>query len=254
MTKTSVPNIGQTQILVGLLIAAAFLIGYLLPKNGTLLGGSAGTAYPSPAAQAGAPATPNPTQKVDVSVGHLPIKGNSNAPVTLVEFADLRCPFCEKFFTDTEPALFKDFVDTGKVKFYFRQYAFLGPASTVAANAAECANEQGKFWDFHDYMYKNQPQESDTSMYTVDKLTQIAGTLGMNTSQFSSCLSANKYQKNVDGDLADGQKAGVSGTPSVFINGRLIVGACPTSVFEGAINAELQGKTWSAPNCNLQVQ
>lgn len=256
MAKSSVPQFTQTQILVGLLIVAAFFIGYLLPKNGSLFGGASGTGslYPSPSAQAGTPATPAPGQRVNVGTGHFPVLGNKDAKVTVVEFADFRCPFCEQFFTNVEPSIKKDYIDTGKVKFYFRHYAFLGPASTVAANAAECANEQGKFWAFHDYMYKNQPPESDTSMYTVDKLTQIAGNLGMDTNKFSSCLSANKYQKNVDTDFQDGQKAGVGGTPSVFINGKIIIGACPTSVFQGAINAELQGKTWSATNCSLQVQ
>jgi len=94
----------------------------------------------------------------------------------------------------------------------------------------------------HNYFYKNQPPENDTSMYTVDNLTQIAGTLGMNTDQFRSCLSANKYQKNVDQDLAEGQKAGVSGTPAVFVNGALIVGAQPYDVFKTAIDKALAGK------------
>jgi protein-disulfide isomerase len=134
----------------------------------------------------------------------------------------------------------KDYVDTGKVKFYFRQYAFLGPASTVAANAAECANEQGKFWDMHDYFYDNQPPESDTSMFTTDKLTEVAGQLGMDTNQFTSCLSSNKYDKNVSQDLSEGQKAGVTATPTVFVNGTPTVGAESYDVFKQAIDQELQ--------------
>jgi len=76
--------------------------------------------------------------------------------VTIVEFADFRCPFCEQFFTNTESQLIKDYVDTGKVQFYLDNM-HSSFASTVAADAAECANDQGKFWDFHDYLYKNQP-------------------------------------------------------------------------------------------------
>jgi protein-disulfide isomerase len=185
------------------------------------------------------PTAPAPGAKVNVSSGKLPILGNKNAKVNVVEFADFRCPFCEKFFTDAETQLIKDYVNTGKVQFAFRNYAFLGPASTVAANAAECANEQGKFWAMHDYFYKNQPPESDTSMYTVDNLTQIAGNLGVNTDQFKSCLSANKYQKDIDQDFTEGQKAGVSGTPSTFINGQLTVGAQPYANFKTIIDAEL---------------
>lgn len=239
MAKTSALKVTQTQILVTLIVVAAFLIGYLLPRNGSLLGGSTGTAYPNqPTTQQGN-ATPAPGQKVNVSVGHLPVLGDKNAKVTVIEFADFRCPFCEKFFTDTESSIMRDYVNTGKAKYAFRHYAFLGPASIVAANAAECANEQGKFWDFHNYLYKNQPPESDTSMYTVDNLTTATGNLGMNTSQFKDCLSSNKYQKNVDGDLADGQKAGVSGTPTVFVDGIPVVGAQPYSSFKTLIDQEL---------------
>ena len=225
--------------LIVVLIIASFFLGSLTNKVATMkTGGTAGTnAVPTPAAQ-----VPQAPAKVNVGVGNFPVLGNKNAKVTVINFADFRCPFCEKLFTEVESQLIKDYVDTGKVQFAFRNYAFLGPASVVAANAAECANEQGKFWDMHDYFYKNQPPESDTSMYTVDNLTQVAGTLGMNTDQFRSCLSANKYQKNVDQDLAEGQKAGVSGTPAVFVNGALIVGAQPYETFKTAIDKALAGK------------
>lgn len=234
-------NKAYTPILITLLVVAAFFLGSLYTKVQYLQKGAAtGTAPANPQAVApGQPTAPPPGTKVNVSEGNLPILGNKNAKVTVIEFADFRCPFCEKLFTDTESQLIEDYVNTGKVQFVFRNYAFLGPASTVAANAAECANEQGKFWAMHDYFYKNQPPESDTSMYTVDNLTQIAGTLGMNTDQFKSCLSTNKYQKNIDQDFSDGQKAGVSGTPSTFIDGQLTVGAQPYANFKTLIDAEL---------------
>ena len=176
---------------------------------------------------------------VNVGVGHLPPQGDPNAKVKIIEFADLRCPFCDQFFKETEPQIIKDYVNTGKAVFYFRHYAFLGDASVVAANAAECANEQSKFWPMHDYLYQNQPDESDTSMYTVANLTTIAGNLGMDTTQFSSCLSAKKYQTNVDGDMTDGNTAGVNGTPATFINGVLISGAEPYATFKAEIDKDL---------------
>jgi protein-disulfide isomerase len=185
-------------------------------------------------------AIPTPAGPVNVAIGNYPIKGNANAKVTVIEFADFRCPFCEEWFKTIETGLMKDYVDTGKVKFTFRNYAFLGPASVLAANAGECANEQGKFWDFHDYMYKNQPDESDTSMFTVDSLSQIAGNLGMDQSQFQSCLSSKKYDKDVSKDLSDGQTAGVSGTPTTFINGIAIVGAVPYDQIKSAIDNALK--------------
>lgn len=191
-------------------------------------------------AQAALPSIqPTPAGPVNVAIGNYPIRGNANAKVTVIEFADFRCPFCEKWFTDTETNLLKDYVDTGKVKFAFRNYAFLGAASTLAANASECANEQNKFWDFHDYMYKNQPSESDTSIFTIDNLSQIAGTLGMDQTQFNSCLSTKKYDKNVSKDLSDGQTAGVQGTPTTFVNGIAIVGAVPYAQLKQEIDKAL---------------
>jgi len=233
----------STPILTTLLILAAFGLGVLgtkvyylekgiTPTVGTTTGAAA-VGAPAPAA-----AVP-PGTKVDVSDGHFPILGNKDAKVHIVEFADFRCPFCEQLFTQSEPSIIKDYVNTGKASFSFRHYAFLGPASIVAANAAECANEQGKFWDFHNYLYKNQPAESDTTMYTVDGMTTAAGTLGMNTDQFKSCLSSNKYQANVDKDFSEGQKAGVNGTPATFINGVLTSGAVPYSQFQSSIDAAL---------------
>ena len=193
------------------------------------------------AAQLAQAPSPEPTlgkQKVDV--GNYPAMGNDNAKVTLIAFEDFRCPFCEKFFSGVLPQLKKDYIDTGKVKFYYRNYQFLGPSSVLAGNAGECANEQSKFWDFHDYMYQNQPDESDTSMFTVDNLTQIAGNLGMNSNQFQQCLSSTKYAQNVTDDMTAGQKVGVSATPTFFINGNPIVGAQPYSAFQTIINQELK--------------
>ncbi len=193
-----------------------------------------GSAQPIPGARTAAPG-----QKANVDVGHLPAKGNPDAKVKIIAFEDFRCPFCKKFFANTEPQIIKDYVDTGKAVIYYRQYQFLGPASVVAGNAAECANEQGKFWDMHEYLYKNQPSESDTAMYTTANLTKIAGQLGLNISKFQTCLTSNKYDKNVQGDLAAGQAAGVTGTPTVFINGIPIVGTQPYAAFKAVIDQQL---------------
>ncbi len=235
-------KIKTNQIITVLLIVAAFLIGVLYTKVQYLEKNQTNTQATAPSGQAAVPNQPNapaPGQKVNVDVGHLPPKGNKNAKVKIVEFLDFRCPFCDRFFKDTEPQIIKDYVDSGKAVFYVRHYQFLGDASVVAGNAAECANEQGKFWEMHDYFYENQPSESDTSLYNSDKLTPIAESLGMNGSQFKSCLDSKKYDKNVQDDLAAGQKAGVSGTPTIFINGLSIVGAQPYSAFKTVIDQEL---------------
>jgi len=238
-------NMSLTAFLTLTIVVFAFFLGMLTNKVSDLeqqvkTSGSTTTT----AAAAAAPAAPGvstaPAGPVNVGVGNYPPQGDPNAKVTVIEFADLRCPFCEQWFQNIEPNLIKDYVNPGKVKFYFRNYAFLGPASTLAAEAGECANDQGKWWPFHDYMYKNQPDESDTSMYTNDNLTQIAGNLGMDTSQFSSCLSDPATAKKVAQDLTDGQAAGVNGTPTTFINGVAVVGAVPYTQIKQAIDADLK--------------
>lgn len=177
--------------------------------------------------------------KVEVNVGHLPTKGKEDAKVTIIEFADFQCPFCEKFFTSTASQIIKDYVDTGKAKFAFRHYAFLGAESTWAAEAAECANEQDKFWEYHDYLYSHQGQEN-SGAFTKDKLEGFATEIGLNTNQFKTCLETEKYAQKVKDDMSDGQKAGVNGTPATFVNGTLISGAQPYTAFQTAIDSALK--------------
>lgn len=226
-----------TPVLMGLLLVASFLLGMLFTKVQYLQGGSA---LPSgaTAGQQGAQVTTTPGKPVDVSVGNLPVQGNKDAKVKVIEFADFQCPFCEQWFKTVESQLVTDYVKTGKIAFYWRDYPFLGQESNYAASAARCANEQGKFWDFHDYLYNNQGQEN-SGAFSKDNLKKFAATLGLNTDQFNACLDADKYSKDYQADLADGQKAGVNGTPTVFVNGVAIVGAQPYSAFKQAIDAAL---------------
>ena len=240
-------KIGINQILVAALIIASFLLGSLFTKVQYLekTGSSPQTAGAQTAQQAAAPQAAAPQAqptlgKQNVAVGDYPPKGNANAKVTVIAFEDFRCPFCKKFNDEVMGQLQKDYIDTGKIKFYYRNYQFLGPASVTAGNAGECANDQGKFWEFHDYMYKNQPSESDTSMYTSDSLSQIAGQLGMDASQFKQCMDSKKFDKNVSQDLADGQKAGTNATPTFYINGQQLVGAQPYTAFQTIIDQELK--------------
>jgi protein-disulfide isomerase len=144
--------------------------------------------------------------------------GSDSAKVKLVEFGDLRCPACKGF----EPAV-EQVRTKPDVQFIFRNFAFLGPASVTAANAAECAAEQNKYWQYHDYLYKNQPDENDTSMYTSDKLTATAVGLGLDGNQFKSCLDQTKYQQKITDDLNQGQTLGVNSTPTFFLNGKKLL-------------------------------
>ncbi len=238
------PENYNNRILIVALVVAAFLIGALSSKV-SFLEKNASTTQATQT-----PTAPNqaPISKVDVDLGHLPFLGDKNAKVAIVEFGDFQCPFCERFYKQVEKQLIKEYADSGKVKFAFRHYAFLDKKnfdpnsdsreSTWAALASECANEQGKFWEYHDYLYENQGAEN-SGAFNKDKLVGFAKILNLNTQQFSTCLESEKYAKNVEEDLAFGQKAGVNGTPATFVNGQIIVGAQPYSAFKTIIDQEL---------------
>jgi protein-disulfide isomerase len=170
-----------------------------------------------------------------------PIKGDANAKLTVVEFADYQCPFCERFFTQVMPSLQKDYIDTGKIKFVFKNLAFLGQESTDAANAAKCAQEQNKFWEFHDYLYSHQGQEN-SGAFSVDNLKKFAGAVGLAQGQFDSCLDSKKYDAQVQADNAEANKNGFNSTPSTAIGSTPLIGAQPYAQFKAAIEAELAKK------------
>jgi len=222
-------------ILPGAILLAAILI------SGTLILTRGQTTGSNNIAQVGGQVAQPSVGPVDIQISaddH--ILGNKNAKVTIVEFADFRCPFCERWYTQVGQQLISDYVNTGKARFIFKNYAFLGPQSVLASEAAECATDQGKFWQYHDWLYGNQAPESDLGYYSKDNLVKYAGKVGLNTSQFSSCLDAGKYSKKVSEDLAYGQKIGVTGTPTTFINGQMIVGAQPYETFKTAIENALK--------------
>ncbi len=172
---------------------------------------------------------------------------SASAKVSIVEFGDYRCPACKEAYPVAKQVI-KDY--GSKINFVFRNYAFLPDsptnstpnASTLAANAAECASDQNKFWEMHDYFYDHQPPETDISMYTVDTLTKDANTLGIDTVKFKSCLTAKVDNGRVQKDFADGQIAGVTGTPSFFINGSLLPGVPTYNDFKGIIDQILAQK------------
>ncbi len=166
------------------------------------------------------------------------VLGDQNAPVTIIEYGDFQCPFCGKFFKDTESSVREKYVKTGKVKFIYRDFAFLGPESTWAANAARCAGEQGKFWQYHDYLYSNQKGENQGA-FGKDNLKSFALALGLDKEKFNSCLDSEKYNDLIQQETKVGGEAGVSGTPASFINGTLYAGALPTASFTKIIDDEL---------------
>jgi len=172
---------------------------------------------------------------IQVSADDDPFIGEEDAPVTIIEFSDFQCPYCQRFYLQTLPSIMENYVETGKVKIVFRDFPLgFHQYAHLASQAAQCANDQGKFWEYHDQIFENQQSLSETNLKTW------AQDLGLDTEEFNDCLDSEKYADEVDKDIADGAAAGVSGTPSFFVNGIQITGAQPYSVFQEAIEAALE--------------
>ena len=166
------------------------------------------------------------------------VLGDQNAPVTIIEYGDFQCPFCGSFFKDTESILREKYIKTGKVKYIYRDFVFLGEESLWASNAARCAGEQGKFWQYHDYLYGNQSGENQGA-FSKSNLKGFAAALGLDKEKFNSCLDSDKYTTAIQKETKEGGEAGVSGTPASFINGPLYDGALPSATFTQTIDNEL---------------
>lgn len=166
------------------------------------------------------------------------VLGDSKAPVTIIEYGDYQCPFCGRFFHETEAVVRDQYIAKSKVKFVYRDFAFLGQESTWAGEAAHCAADQGKFWEMHDYLYNHQNGENQGA-FSKDNLKKFAVFLGLDQTKFNSCLDSDKYATAVRDLTLGGQKSGVNGTPANFINGALNVGALATSQFVQLIEQAL---------------
>ena len=173
-----------------------------------------------------------------------PILGNPNAPITMVEFGDYQCTFCSKFFHETENSIITNYVKTGKVKILFKDYIILGQDSMNAANAAHCANDQKSFWKYHSMLYNNWAGE-DTGWADITHLHEFANTLGLDMDMFSTCMSDLKWNELINLSSIDGQKLGVSGTPTFFVIDQnndviKIVGAQRYDVFKEIFDSVLE--------------
>lgn len=169
-----------------------------------------------------------------------PTRGSDNAPVTLIEFSDFRCSFCRKFWQMTLPLLDEKYISTGKVRFIYRHFAVLGKPSELAAQAAECAGEQAKFWEYHDRLFAG---AGSPFVLTDGKLKDYAKELGLKDQAFNQCLDSGKHLKKVEGETSIAAFLGARGTPAFFLNRRLIVGAQPFEVFESLIEVSLKNSS-----------
>jgi len=175
--------------------------------------------------------------KVEVSVDDDAMKGDKNAPVTIIEFTDYQCPYCAKYVTETYPKIIENYVETGKVRYVLRDFPLGGhPEAAGAANAAECLREQGgddMYWEYHDILFANQTDLSP------EKLKEYAADFDVDQDQFASCVDEEKYKDEVAADFQAGVESGVRGTPAFFVNGLPLSGAQPYENFEKAIEQAL---------------
>ena len=175
-------------------------------------------------------------------------KGSADAPITIIEYSDFQCPFCSRWVEETYPSLLKEYVDAGKVQLQFRDFPLsFHPNADEAAVATRCAAEQDTYWPMHDALFAGQAAWSDLPD-AKPTFIGYAGELGLNTGAFEECLSSGKYDEAIQQDVVEGQKAGVSGTPSFLINGELLVGAQPYQVFQNAIETVIAGGSLVDPS------
>lgn len=171
---------------------------------------------------------------VGISIDDDAVLGDENAPVTIIEFSDYECPFCTRFYLNTLPQLKREYIDTGKVKLIYRDFPLsFHQNAQKAAEAAECAEEQGKYYEMHDKLFDEGVDGG------VSSFKQYAKEIGLNAEEFNECLDSGEMASEVQKDFQDGQRAGVQGTPTFFINGKILKGAQPFEVFKQIIEEEL---------------
>lgn len=179
------------------------------------------------------PPKPGSKKVEGVDTGNSPVKGNSGAPVLLVEFSDFQCPFSKRFYQETFPQIEKEYILTGKVKFAYRDFPLpFHPMAEPAAAAARCAARQNKYWEMFNKLAGNDSLDDKT-------IKRNAQEVGLKVKDFDACLKSPEIKEEIKKELSAAQKFGVSGTPAFFINGRLIVGAYPFEAFKQIIDEEL---------------
>ena len=186
------------------------------------------------------PAADNDTlaQRVEIPIDvNDPVLGPEDAPITIIEFADFQCPYCQRHFLQTYPQLMENYGEN--IRYIYKDFPLTGihPQALPAALAAQCAREQGKFWEFHDLLFSGRMELGE------DAYLSYADELGMDVLEFTSCYQEARYNDVVRADYDLGIQLGVNATPTFFINGVRLIGAQPYSVFAEVIDSELAGQT-----------
>jgi protein-disulfide isomerase len=165
--------------------------------------------------------------------------GPENARVTIEEYSDFQCPYCARAAETMDPKIEQEYVADGRVKLVFRHHALIGQESIWAAEASECANEQGKFWDYHDKLFENQHGENQGA-FSTDNLKRFAQELGLDTQAFNLCLDSRKYEDLVKAETEDALKNGIQSTPTFVVGEQTVPGLPSYDSLKKVIEGELR--------------
>ena len=228
------PSLAIGAIIASIVIIIAFL-GFNEMSNEPEL-----TIEPTPMIQE---TSPEITIKTFVNNGS-PILGDPNAPITLIEFGDYQCHFCNVFFHSTEDDILKNYIETGKVKMIFKDYNIIGPDSVNASHGAHCANEQGLFWEYHDILYSNWTGENN-GWASPENLLRFAQEIGLDVDKWSICMDDSRYSQIIIASNEDAKILELTGTPAFFIIGpdgkaMHIFGAQPFTTFQKIFDDNLK--------------
>ena len=229
---------------IGAAISAAVIIGVFFVINGPLTDNSFKVEDIQDVEKAQVLQEQEP-QQVQMSVfsdNASPILGDPNAPVTIIEFGDYQCFYCNKFFHDTEDQIHENYIKTGKAKLIFKDFTIIGQDSVVAAHAAHCADEQGKFWEYHDTLYKNWNGENN-GWASAENQFKFAKQLELDETKFTECMSSERHIEKIRASSEDAKTLGLTGTPAFFVigpNNKIVKvpGAQPYDVFANILDSE----------------
>jgi protein-disulfide isomerase len=212
-----------------------------------ILGGLIGCSSPSPTPTS-TPVPPTPTLQSDttpeatreplIPLDDDPVLGSPDAPVTMIEYSEYLCSFCRAFALETFPLIKEQYIDTGQVKFIFRDFPVHGEGAVAMAMVADCAADQDKFWEMNETLF-DRVEEWSASEQLLQTLLGYADELGMDTDVFSTCLQQGTTIERIREDYEVGVQEGVSATPTFFVNGTLVRGAVPFEQFQTVIEEEL---------------
>ena len=220
--------------------AATVILGILLIVS-IVTGGFSGSGSAGPVVREDdAGDQPDLLQRADIDADDDAVLGDAGATVSIISCEDYQCPFYKRAFEQTFPQLKQDYIATGKAKYVYRDFPLpFHTEADEAANAAECAGDQNKYYEMHELLFKNQEEWSNNPQAPL-KFKTYAQELGLDRTRFDACLDSREHDAEIQNDMSECQAAGTSGTPTFFINGQKLVGAQPYTAFQAAIEKALE--------------